>query len=106
MKLPQIKIALATVWMLSVFIAAIAFADVTSMANRLALAMVGVLPALAMWFWWHDPAQTLSESIHGVRDEGRGGHSGLVKSRSTTETQDQAPVAAMADEAGPSGKPS
>jgi hypothetical protein len=73
MKLQQIKIAIATVWALTILIALIAFANGMSMTNRLALVALGVLPPVAMWLWWHDPVQTLSESIHGVRDEGRGG---------------------------------
>jgi hypothetical protein len=105
MKLQQMKIVLATVWVLSVIAVLMAFADVMSTTNRFALAMLGVLPPVAMWLWWHEPSQTISESIHGVRDEGRGEHPGLAKPRPMAETPDEAALAvavgAMADEGGP-----
>jgi hypothetical protein len=71
MKLQQIKIALAAVWVLSAVMVLISSAHVTSMTDRLAVAIFGVLPPLAMWFWWNDPSQTMSQSIHQVRDEER-----------------------------------
>jgi hypothetical protein len=70
MKLQQIKTALAAVWVLSAIVV-ISSGQVTSMTDRLPVAIFGMLPLLAMWFWWNDPSQTMSESIHRVRDEGR-----------------------------------
>jgi HAMP domain-containing protein len=65
----NIKIALALVWVLSAITVLMGSAHLTSTTNRVALAMFGILPPLAMWFWWNDPTQSLSESIHQVRDE-------------------------------------
>ena len=70
MQLPQIKIALIVAWVLSAIVVLIGSAQVTSMSHRLALVVFGVLPPLVLWFWWNDPSQTMSESIHQVRDEG------------------------------------
>jgi hypothetical protein len=70
MKLQQKKIALAAVWVLSAIVV-ISSGQVTSMTDRLPVAIFGMLPLLAMWFWWNDPSQTMSESIHRARDEGR-----------------------------------
>jgi hypothetical protein len=71
MTFQQIKIALAAVWLLSAIMVLINAAHVTSTTDRLALTIFGALPPLAMWFWWNDPTQTMSESIHRARDEGR-----------------------------------
>jgi hypothetical protein len=71
MKLQQIKIMLSAVWVLAAIVVLIGSAHVTSMTDRLALTVFSALPPLAMWFWWNDPSQTMSESIHGVRDEWR-----------------------------------
>jgi hypothetical protein len=51
--------------------ALVATAQVTSNIDRMAMAIVGIMPPLALWFWWNEPAQTMSESIHAVRNEGR-----------------------------------
>lgn len=71
MTLQQVKIALAAVWVLSAIMVLISAAHVTSATDRLALTIFGALPPLVMWFWWNDPSQTMSESIHLARDEGR-----------------------------------
>ena len=71
MTLLNIKIALAAVWVLSAIVVVIGSAHLTSVTNRLALAMFGIVPPLVMWFWWNDPTQTMSERIHQARDEGR-----------------------------------
>jgi hypothetical protein len=70
MTLRNIKIAVAAVWVLSAIVVLMGSAHLTSVTNRLALAMFGILPPLVMWFWWHDPTQTMSERIHQVRDGG------------------------------------
>ena len=69
MTLLNMKIAIAAVWVLSAIMVISGSAHLTSMTDRLALAMFGILPPLAMWFWWKDPSQTMSERIHEVRDE-------------------------------------
>jgi len=71
MKLQRIKTAIAAVWVLSAIVLLIGSAHVTSTTDRMVLTLFGILPPLAMWFFWNDPSQTLSESIHVVRDEGR-----------------------------------
>jgi ABC-type nickel/cobalt efflux system permease component RcnA len=69
MKLQQIKTVLAAVWVFAVIVVFIGSAHATSTSDRLLLVAFALLPPVAMWLWWQDPSQTLSESIHGVRDE-------------------------------------
>ncbi len=71
MKIQQIKIALTAVWMLAAMMILVGSVHLTSMIDRIGLAIFGVLPPLALLYWWNEPVQTLSESIHRVRDEGR-----------------------------------
>lgn len=71
MTLQQIKLTLAVIWVLAAVMALAGTAHITSITDRIALGIFGLLPPLAMWFWWHDPSQTMSESIHKVRDSER-----------------------------------
>lgn len=38
------------------------------MPDGIAIAALAILPPVLLWFWWHDPEPTMSESIHEVRD--------------------------------------
>lgn len=70
MQLQHMKVLFATVWVILVIAIMVGTGHVTSMSDRLTLGLLAVLPPLAMWFWWNDPARTMSESIHEVRDLG------------------------------------
>jgi hypothetical protein len=70
MKLPQIRIGLAVLWLFTI-IMVVGSPRTMSITDLIALTVFGILPPLAIWFWWHEPSPTLSESIHQVRDEGR-----------------------------------
>jgi hypothetical protein len=74
MKPQQVKLALAAVWMLLavVIIAASGYLNLRSTSDVLMLAALAVAPPAAMWFWWNDPGQTVSQSIQAVRRNGTG----------------------------------
>ena len=65
MKLEHIKLTLAAVWVLAMFVVAYA-AGVSSVSGRAVLVGLTLLPPLVMW-WWKDTRQTMSESINQAR---------------------------------------
>ena len=67
MKPQQVKLALAAVWMLLAVVIIATSGYLRSASDVLMLAALAVAPPAAMWFWWNDPAQTLSQSIQAVR---------------------------------------
>jgi hypothetical protein len=76
MKPQQVKLALAAVWMFLAVVIMAASGSLRSASDVLMLAALAVAPPAAMWFWWNDPAQTLSQSIQAVRrnDPGKTAH--------------------------------
>jgi hypothetical protein len=67
MKPQQVKLALAAVWMLLAVVIIAASGYLRSTSDVLMLAVFAVAPPAAVWFWWNDPVQTLSQSIQAVR---------------------------------------
>jgi hypothetical protein len=67
MKLQQVKFVLAALWMMLAVGVVAALGTLRTPADMLALAVLALTPPAAMWFWWNDPAQTMSERIHAVR---------------------------------------
>jgi hypothetical protein len=67
MKPQQVKLALAAVWMLLTVVIIAASGYLRSPSDVLMLAALAVAPPAAMWFWWNDPVQTLSQSIQAAR---------------------------------------
>lgn len=67
MKPQHVKLALAAIWMLLAVVVVASLGYLRSGSDVLMLAAVALAPPAAMWFWWNDPAQTLSESIQSVR---------------------------------------
>lgn len=65
--MPQIKIALATAWVLSAAAAGVLM-QVGSTAGFAVLAALALLPPVAMHVLWHDPSPTMSQRIHQGRD--------------------------------------
>ena len=76
MKPQQVKLALAALWMFLAVAIMAASGSLRSASDVLMLAALAVAPPAAMWFWWNDPAQTLSQSIQDVRrnDPGKTAH--------------------------------
>ena len=72
MKPQQVKLALAAGWMLLAVVVVAALGYLRSPSDILMLAALALGPPAAMWFWWNDPAQTLSESIQAVRGNDAG----------------------------------
>lgn len=66
MQLLSIRAALAAVWVLAVCLAGIA-GNVNSLSGWFVLAAIAVLPPIVVMWRWHDPPQTLSESIREAR---------------------------------------
>jgi hypothetical protein len=66
MKPQQVKLALAAGWMFLAVVIVAALGYLRSPSDVLMLAALALAPPAAMWFWWNDPAQTLSESIQAV----------------------------------------
>jgi hypothetical protein len=66
MRLKDIKMTLAAVWVVVAIIVGIV-AGVSSSGGLLALVALGLLPPLAMLLLWNDPDQTMSESISKAR---------------------------------------
>lgn len=66
MKPQQVKLALAAVWMLMAVVTIAASGYLRSPSDIVMLAALALAPPAAMWFWWNDPAQTLSETIRAV----------------------------------------
>ena len=69
MRLQQIKAIVAVVWVLAVVAIMVGSGHLTSLGDRLTLALLAVVPPVAMWFWWNDPVRTMSQNIHDVRDK-------------------------------------
>lgn len=67
MKPQQVKLALAAVWMFLAVVIMAASGSLRSASDVLMLAALAVAPPAAIWFWWNDPAQILSQSIQAVR---------------------------------------
>jgi hypothetical protein len=67
MKPQHVKMALGIGWMFLAVVVVAALGYLKSPSDLLMLAALAVAPPAAMWFWWNDPAQTLSQSIQSVR---------------------------------------
>jgi hypothetical protein len=67
MKSQYVKLVLAAVWVLLAVAVVAGLGYLRSPSDVLMLAALALAPPAAMWFWWNDPAETLSESIHAVR---------------------------------------
>ena len=66
MKLQQTKLILTAIWVLAMLGVSYA-ANTAATSNWITLAALTVVPPIAMWFFWNDPPQTMSESIHKAR---------------------------------------
>ena len=66
MKKELIKATLTAIWLLAMVVIAYG-ANITSTANWIALVSFTVIPPIAMWRFWQDPRQTMSESIQEAR---------------------------------------
>jgi hypothetical protein len=60
--------ALAAMWLCSAIFVVLGSAHFTSMVDRVALTVFGLLPPLVLWFWWNEPVPSMSERIHEARD--------------------------------------
>ena len=69
MPLTSIKAVVATVWVLVVCLAGIAWnlTTLTSVPSWLVLAGVALLPPIVMVWQWNDPPQSMSEIIQEAR---------------------------------------
>ena len=67
MKSQHVKLMLAAVWMVLAVVIVAALGYLRSPSDVLLLAALALAPPAAMWFWWNDPAETMSESIHAAR---------------------------------------
>jgi hypothetical protein len=63
----MVKLALAAVWMVSAVVLVAALGYLRSPSDVLMLVALALAPPAAMWFWWNDPAETMSERIQAVR---------------------------------------
>jgi hypothetical protein len=61
MQLQNIKMVVAGLWILTALVIAVAIGP--SLVSGLALAVLGLLPPLAILLRWNEPAQTMSERI-------------------------------------------
>jgi hypothetical protein len=66
MKSQHVKFSLAVGWMLLAVGVVAALGYLKSPSDAVMLAVFALAPPTAMWFWWNDPAETLSESIRAV----------------------------------------
>lgn len=71
MQLSLIKAILAAVWVLAA-VGIMAGSGQLTLIDRLTLGFLAVVPPVAMWFAWNDPIPTMSENIHGARNERTG----------------------------------
>jgi len=62
MQLQSIKVTLASAWVLLVTVVGLLL-GVASSTGVIALATLGLLPAVGVFVLWHDPTPSLSESI-------------------------------------------
>lgn len=65
MEMPSIKTIVAVSWVALTL--AVAIAAPVTWRFQLAIAVLGVLPPLALLLWWNEPAQTMTEAIDEVR---------------------------------------
>lgn len=65
MDLHKIKKIVAAGWMLTVL--AVVVGTNPSGPIQFVLALVGLLPPLALLLWWNEPSQTMSEAINKAR---------------------------------------
>jgi hypothetical protein len=73
MLLRHTKAAAAGLWMLGVLAFFVQVSQSSWLPEGIATAALAFLPPILLWFWWNDPAPTMSESIHEVRNgPGRG----------------------------------
>ena len=61
MRIRNIKMIVSGIWMLAALV--IAILTHPSWVAGIVIAAIGVLPPVALLFWWNEPAQTMSESI-------------------------------------------
>jgi hypothetical protein len=66
MQLLSIKVVIAILWVSAMFIIGIA-QNLDSFSSWAVLTGVAVVPPLVMMWRWHDPHQTMSESIQEAR---------------------------------------
>jgi ABC-type nickel/cobalt efflux system permease component RcnA len=66
MKLQHTKATLTAIWVLAM-LAFASPANTTSISEWTTLAALTVIPPIALWLFWNDPAQSMSESIHRAR---------------------------------------
>jgi ABC-type nickel/cobalt efflux system permease component RcnA len=66
MKKELTKGTLTAIWLLAMVVIAYG-ANITSTASWIALVSFTIIPPIAMWRFWRDPAQTMSESIQEAR---------------------------------------
>jgi hypothetical protein len=72
MKSQHVKLALAAGWMVLAVVLVAALGYLRSPSDILMLAALALVPPAAMWFWWNDPAETISESIQAARGNDAG----------------------------------
>ena len=65
MTLHAIKLTASVLWVVTAVVLAIGIGITTT--GGLAMAVVGLVPPLALLFWWNEPSQTMSESIRQAR---------------------------------------
>jgi hypothetical protein len=68
MTLRLMKASAAVLWIFGVFAFFVLTSRGASLPDGIALAALGILPPILLWFWWNDPEPTMSESIHEVRN--------------------------------------
>ena len=66
MKREHYQLVIASVWVVTVLLAALA-AGVTSLSGFGVVAVVGLVPPLVMQLTWRDPPETMSEIIRHAR---------------------------------------
>lgn len=65
MERQKIKMIVSAGWVLTVL--AVAISTNMSWPIQLGLALVGLLPPLALQMWWNEPSETMSEVINQAR---------------------------------------
>lgn len=78
MQLNLIKAIIAAAWVFAAF-GIMLGPDHLTRIDRLTLAILAVVPPVAMWFWWTEPSRTMSEDIHDVRNGRLGAPDALVE---------------------------
>lgn len=68
MRLQRINAALAMICVGAAITIGLRSLGVTELIDWLMIAVLGIVAPLAIWFWWHDPDQTMSQRIHEGRD--------------------------------------